>query len=449
MKVTNKILMLLRTLLIKEIVLLKPNLRFAEEEKEQPEISEETKKLIAAYQRNPTLENYIKLRESVISNYNAVLLKKEAKLEELKEETKGKPGGEEKVAEMNEIVQDMYITYWDHINNSMLRFTDKRFFKWNTTEAYKYEYIPVMGGGDTVYVKRTPVTNEEYKVFISETNHKAPINWNDGNYPSEEKDYPVNYISYQDALDFCTWLTTKDGTNKYRLPYESEWELAAGHMPKDADFNAGNIYTSRVSVFKYDNITRGAHGAIDFWGNVWEWTASNPKGSSNFKVKGGSWKSERTDCRTENRKENRDPNQAYDDVGFRVIKILNGQEPEKNVDLASLESPNLTGEINGINSVNLKWNKINEAVNYQVFEFNVTDNNFKMKDLTEQTSITINNVEDIENKKYVVQAISYVEFSDNVSPEYTIKPGATSNGSKLIKINYLISAICLFINLFL
>ena len=125
-----------------------------------------------------------------------------------------------------------------------------------------------MGGGDTVYVKRTPVTNEEYKVFISETNHKAPINWNDGNYPSEEKDYPVNYISYQDALDFCTWLTTKDGTNKYRLPYESEWELAAGHMPKDADFNAGNIYTSRVSVFKYDNITRGAHGAIDFWGNV-------------------------------------------------------------------------------------------------------------------------------------------------------------------------------------
>lgn len=62
-------------------------------EKEQPELTEETKQLISLYQRNPTQENYLNLRDIVIDNYNAVLVRKEAKLAELKEETAGKPGG--------------------------------------------------------------------------------------------------------------------------------------------------------------------------------------------------------------------------------------------------------------------------------------------------------------------------------------------------------------------
>ena len=65
--------------------------------------------------------------------------------------------------------------------------------------------------------------------------------------------------------NYCNWLSSKDSSNKYRISSESEWELAAGHMPKDADFN-NNIIDSRVSVNKYANVTRGAHGAIDFWG---------------------------------------------------------------------------------------------------------------------------------------------------------------------------------------
>lgn len=92
-------------------------------EKEQPELNEETKQLISLYQRNPSMENYLNLRDMVIENYNAVLDRKEEKLATLKEETNGKPGGEEKVAEMEEIVQEMYITYWNRINSSMLRFT--------------------------------------------------------------------------------------------------------------------------------------------------------------------------------------------------------------------------------------------------------------------------------------------------------------------------------------
>ena len=99
----------------KEIKKQKSNSRGSETdsfiEKEQPELSEESKELISKYQKDPTTENYINLRNSVINNYNSVLVKKENKLEELKEETLGKKDGELVVAEMNEIVQDMYITY--------------------------------------------------------------------------------------------------------------------------------------------------------------------------------------------------------------------------------------------------------------------------------------------------------------------------------------------------
>lgn len=106
-------------------------------EKEQPELTAETKQLISLYQRKPTEENYLNLRAEVIKNYDAVLVRKEAKLAELKEETAGKPGGLAKVAEMEEIVQEMYQTYWNRINSSMLRFTDPRLLKWKIADAYK------------------------------------------------------------------------------------------------------------------------------------------------------------------------------------------------------------------------------------------------------------------------------------------------------------------------
>lgn len=48
-------------------------------EKEQPELTEETKQLISLYQKSPTEENYLNLRDVVIKNYNAVLARKEGK----------------------------------------------------------------------------------------------------------------------------------------------------------------------------------------------------------------------------------------------------------------------------------------------------------------------------------------------------------------------------------
>ena len=381
-------------------------------EKEQPELTEETKKLISAYQKEQSMENYLKLRDEVIKNYNAVLDRKEQKLAELIEETKGKPNSDELVSEMQEIVQEMYITYWNRINSSMLRFTDSRLLKWKISNASNYEYIPVMGAGNSIYVKRTPVTNKEYTEFIKETGYKTPSNWTNGTYPQGEDDFPVNYVSYLDSEEYCKWLTVKDGKNTYRLPTESEWELAAGHMPKDADFNCG-VNDSRTSVNEYADKTRGAHGAIDFWGNVWEWTSTTRENSNTLGVKGGSWKSARTDCRTEYRDEGRNKNQGYDDVGFRVIQVLDGKEPEQKAGLYILDAPNVTSK-NENGSVLLSWNKVDNAVEYQIFEYDNETKLFKMLDRITGNSYKIENVPT--NTQYIVQALSYTAISDNVYP---------------------------------
>lgn len=399
----------------------------------QPELTVETKQLISRYQKTPTEENYLDLRAMVIENYNAVLDRKEAKLAELKAETADKPGGKEKVAEMEEIVQEMYVTYWNRINSSMLRFTDTRLLKWRIADAPRHEYIPVMGAGESIYVKRTPVTNAEYAEFVQAAGAQAPSNWTNDTYPKGEDTYPVNFVSSADAEAYCAWLTEQDGVNTYRLPSESEWELAAGHMPKDADFNCG-VGDSRTPVEQYEGLTRGAHGAIDFWGNVWEWTASARSQTSDstlLAVKGGSWASDRTECRTEHRKESRDAAVGYQDVGFRVIQVLGGKEPEQKVELATLDAPIVSAASTTPDSITLSWQSVDKAMAYQLFEYFEQTGLVQMLDTAEGTSVTIEQLTPGSTHSYIVQPISYVEIADNVSSENSIKAacGGSDNTS--------------------
>ena len=399
-------------------------------EKEQPELTEETKQLISLYQKEPNEENYLNLREKVIENYNAVLAKKEQKLTELKSETDGKPGGEAIVAEMEEIVQDMYKTYWNRINSSMLRFTDTRLLKWRIADAEQYDYIPVMGAGESIYVKRTQVTNAEYAEFIKATGKDAPSDWINGTYADGEENYPVNFVSINDAEEYCAWLTENDGTNTYRLPSESEWELAAGHMPKDADFNCG-VNDGITSVYEYADVTRGAHGAIDFWGNVWEWTSTVRDGENMYGVKGGSWKSDRTDCRTEYRQEARNGSESYDDVGFRVIKVIGGVEPEQSVRLATLENPVVTVVSDTKDSITLSWQSVSGANEYQIFEYFPQSGLVAMLNTTKETQITISGLEEGSTHSYIVQPISYTEVSDNVSAQNSVSAVCGQNSGDI------------------
>lgn len=402
-------------------------------ETEQPELTQETKDLISAYQKDPSEENYLALRDMVIANYDAVLDRKEQKLVELKVETAGKPGGDETVAEMEDIVQDMYATYWNRINSSMLRFTDSRLLKWKTADAANFDFIPVMGASESVYVSRTPVTNAQYAEYVQATGAAAPQGWDGGEYPAGEGDFPVNYVSYDDAQAYCVWLTGKDGANAYRLPNESEWELAAGHMPKDADFNCG-VTDGRVSVYEYDGVTRGAHGAIDFWGNVWEWTSTlraSEDGTNVRAVKGGAWDSERTDCRTEYRGEGRDSSQAYEDTGFRVIQVLGGEEPAQKVELATLDAPIVTARSAGSDGIELSWQAVDGATAYQLFEYFEDTGLVQMLDCVQGTSTVISGLEPGSEHSYIVQPIAYVEIADDVSAEYRVRAACGMEGESV------------------
>ena len=269
-------------------------------EKERPELNQETRDLISAYRRDPSDVNRAALRLQVAKNYDAVIARKKAKLEELKRTAKH----QSKVDEMQVIVDEMLRDREQRIEASMARFTDSRFRPGlrDKTDAY----LPVLGTkGNNVSAGATPVTEADWAKFKG----KAAV--------PEKATLPVTNVSLKDAEKYCAWLAKNDPAHTYRLPTEAEWELAAGHMPKDADFNCG-VGDTVKPVDAYAK-TKGACGGIDFWGNCWEWT-STKRGEDGFAVKGGAFDSKRTDCRTEARTESRKADAGYPNVTFRVIR---------------------------------------------------------------------------------------------------------------------------------
>jgi formylglycine-generating enzyme required for sulfatase activity len=279
-------------------------------EKERPQLNDETKRLIAAYHRNPTEENKAALRWQCEKNYEKILERKKAKLEELKREAKH----QSKVDEMQDIVDEMITNREHRIDQTMARFTDPRFRDRSrrpaTAENGKAsnlraaDYLPLLGAAKSVSVAYAPVTNEDYAKFTGK-----PVA------PGTEK-HPVTNVSIEDAAKYCKWLGLRDPAHTYRLPTEEEWELAAGHMPKDADFNCGVGDSIRpVDAFAQ---TKGASGGIDFWGNCWEWTSTERNGKN--AVKGGAFDSKRTDCRTEAKNNAKAASKGYPNVTIRLVR---------------------------------------------------------------------------------------------------------------------------------
>ena len=55
------------------------------------------------------------------------------------------------------------------------------------------------------FVKKTLVTNVEYKKFIDQTQYIAPPGWHNRMYPVGKGDHPVTFVSYFNARDYAHW----------------------------------------------------------------------------------------------------------------------------------------------------------------------------------------------------------------------------------------------------
>ena len=102
------------------------------------------------------------------------------------------------------------------------------------------------------------------------------------------EDHPVECVSWNAVVDFCTLLSQKTGRN-YRLPSEAEWEYVcrAGtktsfHFGNAINTNLANydgryIYRSgakgeyRQTTTPVGTFSPNAFGLYDMHGNVWEW----------------------------------------------------------------------------------------------------------------------------------------------------------------------------------
>lgn len=100
--------------------------------------------------------------------------------------------------------------------------------------------------------------------------------------------WPVVSVSWQEATDYCQWLTVQSG-RRFRLPSEAEWEYAC-RAGTSTPFAPGDDITTADANFLYDETGRrigpenrtpvgsyppNAFGLHDLHGNVCEWVADS------------------------------------------------------------------------------------------------------------------------------------------------------------------------------
>jgi formylglycine-generating enzyme required for sulfatase activity len=185
-------------------------------------------------------------------------------------------------------------------------------------------------------------------------------------------DHPVVNVSWNDAVQFCAWLSKKERVT-YRLPTEAEWEYACragtttrfhpGDEDRDlkgyanladqslkakldakvhakkafVDWDDKHPFTAPVGSYKPN-----AWGLYDVHGNVWEWChdwyqkdyykdspkkdPSGPAFGLTRVLRGGAWFDSPGNCRAATRTD-LTPAGRGDSSGFRVVRVASTGTP--------------------------------------------------------------------------------------------------------------------------
>jgi formylglycine-generating enzyme required for sulfatase activity len=193
----------------------------------------------------------------------------------------------------------------------------------------------------------TEVTVGQFRQFIA-ANPKYQVGDDRWERPEffQADNYPVVWVSWQNAVDFCNWLSEKEG-KIYRLPTEAEWEYCCrsgksgtryGHGDNDSQLGTYAWYDRHLGdgTHRAGDRKANAWGLYDMHGNVFEWCQDwhdlnyyrnssrqdpiGPGAGTARVTRGGGWRYQFVHCRSAFRSWLA-PQERRDSVGFRVLLV--------------------------------------------------------------------------------------------------------------------------------
>lgn len=214
------------------------------------------------------------------------------------------------------------------------------------------------------YLSKYAVTVAEFKRFMAESSYRTDAEkamncwiWNGGDQkktgkiswryresgkvrPKSEKNLPVVHMSWNDANEYCRWLSKKTGKN-FRLPTEAEWEYASGAGDRTVFHSGESLSANRTKAVAVESVVPNAWGLYGMHSNAWEWCSDiysgiyyyeckavslveNPGGpapetDSSRVIRGGCYNSAEV-CRSAYRSSSI-PDNWYSDFSFRLVLV--------------------------------------------------------------------------------------------------------------------------------